>query len=111
MAGTAELNPRPRVLVVNDEPGMRKYLQTLLEVESYQVETADSGEQAIAYLERGAQSDLVLLDMMMPGIDRSANHRTIAEDSARPQNHHAFLCQRHTQSGASNSTGRLRLCA
>ena len=42
---------------------------TLLEVECYQVVTADSGEQAIEYIQRGDQPDLVLLDMMMPGID------------------------------------------
>ena len=69
MAGNATLSSHPRVLVVDDEPGMRRYLQTLLEVDSYQVETAENGEQAIAYLQRGGQPDLVLLDLMMPGID------------------------------------------
>jgi DNA-binding NtrC family response regulator len=69
MASTTELNSHPRILVVDDEPGMRKYLGTLLEVEGYHVETADSGEQAIERLQHGAQPDLVLLDMMMPGID------------------------------------------
>ena len=69
MASTTKLNPHPRILVVDDDPGMLKYLHTLLEVEGYHVETADSGEQAIERLQHGAQPDLVLLDMMMPGID------------------------------------------
>ncbi len=66
---SAELSPRPRILVVDDEPSMRKYLRILLETENYRVETADSGEKAIEYFHRGADADLVLLDMMMPGID------------------------------------------
>jgi DNA-binding NtrC family response regulator len=69
MASTTKLNSHPRILVVDDEPGMRKYLGTLLELEGYDVETADSGEQAVERLQHGAQPDLVLLDMMMPGID------------------------------------------
>ncbi len=68
MASAPELK-QSRILVVDDEPGMRKYLSTLLEVEGYDVESADSGEQAIERLQHGAQPDLVLLDMMMPGID------------------------------------------
>jgi len=69
MASTTKLNSHPRILVVDDEPGMRKYLGTLLELEGYDVETADSGEQAVERLQHGDQPDLVLLDMMMPGID------------------------------------------
>jgi DNA-binding NtrC family response regulator len=56
----------PRIMVVDDEPSMLRYLQTLLEVESYNVETATSGEEAIAKLQQGAP-DLVLLDVLMPG--------------------------------------------
>jgi DNA-binding NtrC family response regulator len=69
MASTTELNSHSRILVVDDEPGMRKYLGTLLELEGYDVETADNGEQAVERLQHGDQPDLVLLDMMMPGID------------------------------------------
>jgi DNA-binding NtrC family response regulator len=69
MASATELNSHSRILVVDDEPGMRKYLGTLLELEGYDVEMADSGEQAIERFQHGAQPDLVLLDMMMPGID------------------------------------------
>ncbi len=62
----------PNILVVDDEPSMLRYLRTLLEVEGYRVETANSGEQAVRRLsEPGAKlPDLVLLDVLMPpGID------------------------------------------
>ena len=38
---------RERVLVVDDEPSIRKYLQTLLEVDGFDVETLSSGREAI----------------------------------------------------------------
>jgi DNA-binding NtrC family response regulator len=47
---------------------MLRYLQTLLEVESYNVETASSGEEALLKLKNGAP-DVVLLDVLMPGMD------------------------------------------
>ncbi len=58
----------PRILVVDDEPSMLRYLQTLLEVESYNVETAASGEEALAKLQQ-TTPDVVLLDVLMPGLD------------------------------------------
>ncbi|MGI9103990.1 MAG: sigma-54-dependent transcriptional regulator [Terriglobales bacterium] len=57
----------PKILVVDDEPSMLRYLQTLLEVESYRVDTASSGEQALERLQAGSSPDLVLLDVLMPG--------------------------------------------
>ncbi len=56
----------PKILVVDDEPSMLRYLQTLLEVESYNVDTAPSGEAAIEKLKNGTP-DVVLLDVLMPG--------------------------------------------
>ncbi len=57
------------ILVVDDEPSMLRYLQTLLEVESYKVITATSGEEALVRLQQGPVPDLVLLDVLMSGID------------------------------------------
>lgn len=57
------------ILVVDDEPGMRRYLQTLLEVDSYQVTTAQSGPEAVKRLRGGSRPDLVLLDLLMPELD------------------------------------------
>lgn len=57
------------ILLVDDEPGMLRYIRTLLEVEDYKVETASTGEEAVARVHKGLHPDLVLLDLLMPGID------------------------------------------
>src|SRR5467141_4113875 len=57
------------ILLVDDEPGMLRYIRTLLEVDDYKVETASTGEEAVQRVEKGMVPDLVLLDVLMPGID------------------------------------------
>src|SRR3989442_11564759 len=57
------------ILLVDDEPGMLRYIRTLLEVDDYKVTTATTGEEALKTVEKGLQPDLVLLDVLMPGID------------------------------------------
>src|SRR5262250_2962629 len=57
------------ILLVDDEPGMLRYIRTLLEVDEYKVETASTGEEAVQRVNKGLQPDLVLLDLLMPGID------------------------------------------
>ena len=59
---------RRRLLVVDDEPGIRQSLQGVLEDESYQVETVESGEACLAALPGGG-FELVLLDIWLPGMD------------------------------------------
>jgi DNA-binding NtrC family response regulator len=57
------------ILLVDDEPGMLRYIRTLLEVDDYKVATASTGEEALERVQKGLQPDLVLLDLLMPGID------------------------------------------
>jgi len=57
-----------RVLVIDDDPTIRELLAALLEFEGYTVESADSGEAALAILIRSESApDLVLADVQMPG--------------------------------------------
>jgi two-component system nitrogen regulation response regulator NtrX len=56
------------ILVVDDEPGIRQSLSGVLEDEGYAVDSADSGETCLAALP-GANFELVLLDIWLPGID------------------------------------------
>lgn len=58
-----------KILLVDDEPAMLRYIRTLLEVDDYKVETASTGEEALKRVEKGLDPDLVLLDVLMPGID------------------------------------------
>ncbi|ROR32098.1 response regulator transcription factor [Inmirania thermothiophila] len=57
-----------RVLVVDDEPNIVLSLEYLMRREGYEVQTAADGEEALARI-REAPPDLVLLDVMMPGLD------------------------------------------
>src|SRR3954453_20894027 len=58
-----------RILLVDDEPGMLRYIKTLLEVDDYKVEIASTGEEALQKVGKGLEPDLVLLDVLMHGID------------------------------------------
>src|SRR5712672_1732012 len=57
------------ILLVDDEPGMLRYIRTLLEVDEHKVQTASTGEEAVERVQKGLQPDMVLLDLLMPGID------------------------------------------
>jgi two-component system nitrogen regulation response regulator NtrX len=57
-----------RILVVDDEPGIRQSLSGVLEDEGYHVEAVESGEACLAALP-GADFELVLLDIWLPGVD------------------------------------------
>jgi two-component system nitrogen regulation response regulator NtrX len=57
-----------RVLVVDDDPGIRDALRMILEYEGYQVATASEGKTALAALDAD-RTDAVLLDIKMPGMD------------------------------------------
>jgi DNA-binding response OmpR family regulator len=59
-----------RVLVVDDEPGIRKVLRAYLEREGFTVDEAVDGPSALTRFEDGAAApDLVLLDIGLPGVD------------------------------------------
>jgi len=56
------------VLIIDDEAEIRESLQTLLELEGFEVETAENGEDGLVQIEN-QPFDLVLLDLAMPGRD------------------------------------------
>ena len=56
------------VLVVDDDPNAIDIVRTFLEAKGYRVATAKDGSEALAQLEE-VRPDLVLLDVMMPGMD------------------------------------------
>jgi len=67
--------PRRTVLVVDDEPDVRRYLATILEDAGFAVRTAADGEEALAII-RTDPPDLVSLDLIMP---RKSGHRLLYE--------------------------------
>jgi diguanylate cyclase (GGDEF)-like protein len=60
--------PAATILIVDDEIQNRKLLEALLRPEGYVTQSAASGEEALASIGRQAP-DLILLDIMMPGMD------------------------------------------
>jgi len=76
------MNVKPvKILVVDDEPEMRRGLRTSLRANGYEVDEARSGEEAVQTICQHA-ADLVLLDVNMPGIGGVEACRRIR--SARP---------------------------
>jgi putative nucleotidyltransferase with HDIG domain len=73
--------PQERILIVDDEPAVRGIVSVLLERSGYQTRTADGGEQALLCLKEDSAYDLVLSDVMMPGIDGLALLDRIGIDS------------------------------
>src|SRR6266545_3740452 len=63
------MTEKAKILLVDDEPGMLRYIRTLLEVDDHDVETASTGEEALELVQKGLTTTLVLLDLLMPGID------------------------------------------
>ena len=57
-----------RILIVDDEQANRRLLEVMLGSEGFQLQTAASGEEALALVAR-EPPDLILLDVMMPGMD------------------------------------------
>jgi class 3 adenylate cyclase len=68
-----------RILVVDDTPQNVKLLADLLRVKGYEVGTASSGEQALAQIS-AEPPDLVLLDVMMPGLSGYDVCRRLRDD-------------------------------
>ena len=77
MPETTERADMPLLLVVDDEPDMRRYLVTMLR-ESYRIIEAEDG---ISALEKAmtATPDLILLDVMLPGVSGLEVCRSLKE--------------------------------
>jgi len=71
--------PRENILVVEDEPDIAEIIQYNLAREGYRVRIVDDGEVALDRIVRDAP-DLVLLDLMLPGLDGLELCRRLKED-------------------------------
>jgi two-component system, OmpR family, alkaline phosphatase synthesis response regulator PhoP len=59
----------PNILIVEDDPAVRDIVQIALEREGMNVESVGNGEAALKRLRSAGAFDLVVLDIMLPGID------------------------------------------
>src|ERR1022692_2525937 len=84
----AHFGPNPvkaAILVVDDSPEMQRYLRILLEIDSYTVETASNGHEALQSLRCGPIPQVVLLDLQMPGMDGLETLRRMQEFQPPPK--------------------------
>ncbi|HRF78762.1 MAG TPA: response regulator, partial [Flavobacteriales bacterium] len=63
-----EATTKPRLLLVEDEDALRSTLRLNFELEGYDVTTVINGPDALERL-RGAHYDVVVMDVMLPGMD------------------------------------------
>lgn len=81
-----ELQTSKRILVVEDEPGIRDLLREVFTLEGYTVSVAEHGEMALnLLLDADNRFDLMITDVVMPVLDglslvRQVHNRQLSED-------------------------------
>ena len=78
------MNNKPVILVVDDQPQNIELLEAYLVPEGYEIVKAANGEEALEKLS-GNQIDLMLLDVMMPGMDGFEVTRRVRQDDKKRQ--------------------------
>ncbi|QKS71052.1 response regulator transcription factor [Paenalkalicoccus suaedae] len=77
------MTPKTKILVVDDEERIRRLLRMYLEKENYAVEDAENGEIALSLALKN-EYDLIVLDLMMPGMDGIEVCEEIRKQKATP---------------------------
>jgi CheY-like chemotaxis protein len=78
------MKDKPVILVVDDQPRNIELLEAYLVPQGYEILKAANGEEALEKLD-GNQIDLILLDVMMPGMDGFEVIRRVRQDTAQRQ--------------------------
>lgn len=72
-----------RVLVIEDDPGMRRFLRNTLQVQEYEVRDVGTGSEGLAAI-RQMNPELVILDLGLPDLDGMDLIRRVREFSTVP---------------------------
>lgn len=72
----------PKVLVVEDETHIQRLIRLVLEKNGLSVDAVGTGEDALKFLANEARPDLILLDILMPGIDGLSVLRTVKSNQS-----------------------------
>ena len=62
------MSEKPKLLIVDDDPDIRNVLNLLLR-EEYETAVSSNGKDAVSFMEENPETDLIILDVMMPGMD------------------------------------------
>ncbi|WAS90809.1 response regulator [Nannocystis punicea] len=68
------------ILVVDDDESIREVMEMILADKGYRVRVAADGAEALQQLRDGAAPDVILLDLMMPGMDGWTFHDALIHD-------------------------------
>jgi two-component system KDP operon response regulator KdpE len=74
----------PRILVVDDEPAIRRTLRTNLLARGYDAVAVESGEEVLSYLAEHGYPHLIILDLMLPGLSGLDVCRTLRAETSVP---------------------------
>jgi two-component system response regulator MprA len=72
-----------KILVVDDERAVRESLRRALELEGYEIDLAEGGEEALQRLASNAEPDAMILDVLMPGVDGLEVCRRLRSEGSR----------------------------
>jgi two-component system nitrogen regulation response regulator NtrX len=93
----------PRILIVDDEPGIRQSLKGVLEDEGFTTEAVSSGEECLKKVDQNSY-DLVLLDIWLPGIDGLETLRRLKERASQT---HVIMISGHATIATAVSATKL----
>jgi CheY-like chemotaxis protein len=71
---------RNHILTIEDQPDIRRLIRMTLEFKHYRVSEADNGEEGLRLARGSNPPDLILLDVMMPGVNGLTVSRELASD-------------------------------
>jgi len=74
---------KPLVAIVDDDSAFASYLRTFLSLRGYETRAYSRGDEMLAAIRQGDPPDIVLLDVMMPGMDGLETLRNLK--TARPE--------------------------
>jgi two-component system response regulator MprA len=75
---------KPYVAIVDDDSAFAAYLRTFLALRGYEARCYTRGDEMLASIKAGDQPDVVVLDVMMPGLDGLETLRALKAAASRP---------------------------
>ena len=92
------MNKKPKILLVDDEPKVLRFIEIDLKTRGFEVVTTTSGQEALDIV-RSSKPEIMVLDIVMPGIDgfevlkeiRTFSDLPIIAFSASPENYQNAL--------------------
>ena len=76
---------KPYVAIVDDDSSFSAYLRTFLSLRGYEARCYTRGDELLASMKTAEPPDVILLDVMMPGLDGLATLRAL--NTSRPEAH------------------------